>query len=147
MIRKKNNLKIREKVSLFGFPKQYEPILLKAAKNTLSSCGNVELGSINIIFVTDRDIKALNKKYRNVDRITDIISFLINPAVFSGDIYIAKERSRKQAGQYGHSWQAELSYLVIHGILHLFGYTDYTPGEKRKMFKKQDSLFKAIKQC
>jgi probable rRNA maturation factor len=142
MIRKKNNPEGR--ISLFGFPQKYKPLLLKTAEKTLSNCRKVELSSINIIFITDSEIKELNKKYRNVYRVTDIISFLINPVLFSGDIYIAKGRSKKQAKEYGNSWGAELSYLVIHGILHLFGYTDYTPKERKQMFKKQDKIFKEL---
>jgi len=147
MIRKKNNLKIEGKINLFGFPERYKPVLLETAKRTLLNCRNVELSSINIILTNDRGIRKLNKKYRNVDRITDIISFLINPVLFSGDIYIAKERSKKQAKEYDNLWQEELAYLVIHGILHLFGYTDYTPEDRKKMFNKQDKIFKTIKKC
>ena len=62
----------------------------------------------------------------------------------TGDIYIASKRSRLQAKDAGHGWDKELAYLVIHGILHLLGYTDYTPVARRRMFQKQDKIFKCL---
>ena len=62
----------------------------------------------------------------------------------TGDIYIAAGRSKRQAKEAGHAWDRELAYLVIHGILHLLGYTDYTTRERRRMFQKQDKVFQCL---
>ena len=137
-------LNFKSGVYLYNFPVKLKPVLAEAARKALS---NLKPGVINIILVNDASIKKLNKKYRKVDRITDVISFLSNSRPLFGDIYISRERSRKQAKRYGNLWQEELAYLVIHGILHLFGYKDYAPADRKKMFKKQDSIFKAIKKC
>jgi probable rRNA maturation factor len=99
---------------------------------------------INFILIPDAEIRALNKKYRNVDRVTDVISFRLSKNPLSGDIYIARGRSKKQAAEMKHSWKLELCYLVLHGALHLFDYTDYTPRERKKMFAVQDKLFKQV---
>ena len=99
---------------------------------------------INFIMVSDQEIKKLNIKYRKIKRITDVISFLVVPELFMGDIYISKNRTQKQARKYGNTWQQELAYLVIHGVLHLCGYTDYDVENKTKMFDKQDKIFRCL---
>jgi len=86
----------------------------------------------------------LNAKYRKVRRITDVISFFVVPEFFMGDIYISKNRSQKQAKEYANTWQQELAYLAIHGMLHFCGYTDYDVANKTKMFAKQDKIFKCL---
>ena len=115
--------------------------LPKKAGRSVLSAQKVRSSEINIVLVSDSEIKKLNTKFRKVRRITDVISFKFSPRPLTGDIYIALGRSRKQAREAGHCWEKEISYLVIHGILHLLGYTDYTPKEKRRMFKEQDKIY------
>lgn len=99
---------------------------------------------INVVLVSDKEIKRLNKKFRNVNRITDVISFKFGSSPLAGDIYIARQRSKKQAKQAGHSWEKELAYLVIHGTLHLLDYEDYSARGRREMFSKQDKIFQCL---
>ncbi|MCX5781798.1 MAG: rRNA maturation RNase YbeY [Elusimicrobia bacterium] len=113
---------------------------MKAGKLTLSKAKIVS-ANINVVLVSDAKIKILNKNFRKVNRITDIISFKLSSSPLEGDIYIAEQRSKKQAVQFNHDWKKELSYLVIHGILHLLDYKDYTPKDRLKMFAKQDKIF------
>ncbi|MCL2485946.1 MAG: rRNA maturation RNase YbeY [Endomicrobia bacterium] len=115
----------------------------KAVLLTLKS-EKIQKCEINFIMVSDVQIKKLNIKYRKTHRITDVISFLVVPELFAGDIYISKGRSQKQAKKYKNIWEQELAYLVIHGTLHLCGYTDYDPENKAKMFAKQDKIFKCL---
>ncbi|MDR2436894.1 MAG: rRNA maturation RNase YbeY [Endomicrobium sp.] len=130
-------------INFVGFPKEYVDILKRAAENTLESEKKSKY-QINFILVSDEEIKKLNIKYRKVRRITDVISFLIIPESFAGDIYISKNRTRKQAKRYVNSWRQELAYLVIHGVLHLCGYSDYDVENKSKMFAKQDKIFQCL---
>lgn len=130
-------------IDFTGFAKKDEPFLKEAARMTLKS-EKVKKYQINFIMVSDQEIKKLNIKYRKVRRITDVISFLVVPEMFIGDIYISEGRSKKQAKRYGNTWQQELAYLVIHGTLHLCGYTDYDPENKMKMFAKQDKIFRRL---
>jgi probable rRNA maturation factor len=125
------------------FNNKHIPLLKKAAVSALKS-EKVNSYRINFIMISDIQIKRLNAKYRNTKRITDIISFLIIPQNFTGDIYIAQNRSQKQAKQYNHLWIKELAYLVIHGVLHLCGYSDYEEENKKIMFAKQDKIFKCL---
>lgn len=130
-------------VNFVDFPKKMLSTLTKAAKMTLTSQKKKGC-DINFIMVSDEQIKKLNIKYRHVRRITDVISFLVVPDILAGDIYISKGRSQKQAKKYKNTWEQELSYLVIHGVLHLCGYSDYDPKNKAKMFAQQDKIFKCL---
>lgn len=136
-------MKINNQLNFTDFPKKDVPVLERAAEMTLIS-EKIKKYEINFIMVSDEEIKKLNIKYRKVRRITDVISFLVVPEMFIGDIYISEGRSKKQAKRYGNTWQQELAYLVIHGTLHLCGYTDYDPENKTKMFKEQDKIFKSL---
>ncbi|MDR1400792.1 MAG: rRNA maturation RNase YbeY [Endomicrobium sp.] len=135
--RKNNN------VNFINFPKRYISILKKAALNTLKS-EKIEKYQINFVIVSNKEIRSLNAKHRKIKRVTDVISFLLIPKIFVGDIYVSKERSQKQAKKYGNTWQQELAYLIIHGVLHLCGYTDYDVANRDKMFNRQDEIFKFL---
>ena len=132
-----------KKLNFVNFPQDKLPALKKAAITALKS-EKIKNCDINFIMVSDAEIKNLNIKYRKVRRITDVISFLVAPDIFAGDIYISGGRSKKNAAKYGNTWMQELAYLVIHGVLHLCGYSDYDPKNKSKMFAKQDKIFKCL---
>ncbi|GMO67590.1 MAG: hypothetical protein Nk1A_5890 [Endomicrobiia bacterium] len=138
------SIKIENKsVNFINFPKRYEPILKKAALITLK-LEKIKKYQINFIIVSNEEIRSLNVKYRKIKCVTDVISFLLIPEFFVGDVYISKKRSQQQAKKYGNTWQQELAYLIIHGVLHLCGYTDYDVVNKIVMFGKQDKIFKFL---
>lgn len=89
-------------------------------------------------------IHELNRRFRGVDRTTDVISFRDDypHAGFCGDIAINVEQTQIQARKMKHPARRELRLLWIHGILHLMGYTDYEPRPRRKMFKRQNELLR-----
>ncbi|MHB9156132.1 MAG: rRNA maturation RNase YbeY [Endomicrobiales bacterium] len=129
------------KINSYCFPGYVKPYLAEAARRTLAAEKKKAPAEINLVLVADEQIRRLNRTYRRVDRVTDVISFRVDS---SGDIYIAEGRSKKQAGEERHTWKRELAYLVIHGVLHLLGHSDYTPGPRRRMFKRQDAVWKAL---
>lgn len=99
-----------------------------------------------IIFITDEKMYELNLKYRGIDRSTDVLSFAFednNKICYNirqlGEIFISIPKMEVQAREYGHGYQRELAFLVVHGLLHLLGY-DHTLGEKeeKEMFSKQE---------
>lgn len=109
---------------------------------------NITNSTFTIILTDDEEIHYLNKTYRNIDRTTDVISFALNdngelpgPLNVLGDIYISIPKMKEQAIQYEHSEKRELSFLSIHGLLHLLGY-DHTLGEKeeKEMFDLQKEI-------
>ncbi|MDR3275188.1 MAG: rRNA maturation RNase YbeY [Endomicrobium sp.] len=130
-------------MKFIDFQKQDTALLQKVAFAVLES-EKIEKCQVNFIMVSNKEIKKLNTKYRKVRRITDVISFMVMPELFIGDIYISENRSQKQAKKYNNTWRQELTYLVIHGLLHLCGYTDYDAVNKTKMFAKQDRIFKCF---
>jgi probable rRNA maturation factor len=130
-------------VFFFNFQKDQITFLRKVAFETFKA-ENIKKCKINFVMVRDEEIKRLNKKYRKSRRITDVLSFLVVPEFFIGDIYISENRSKKQAKKYGNIWQHELAYLLIHGVLHICGYTDYDAFSRVKMFSKQDRIFQRL---
>ena len=134
----------RTRTEFYNFPRKFVPRLKKAAVTALRAVGKAGSCEISVVMVPDAGIKKLNREYRRMNRVTDVISFRLSKDPLCGDIYISSGRSKKQAKDAGNSWEAELCYLVIHGILHLFDYTDYKPSQRKKMFAVQDRLFKMI---
>ena len=102
----------------------------------------------SIIFVDDDEIHKINKNYRNVDRVTDVISFAFedsNDLVYNdfrmlGDIYICIPQMKRQAKEYGHSEKRELSFLTVHGLLHLLGYDHMNEEDEKIMFGLQELI-------
>ena len=134
---------MQKELNFNGFNKNIVPLMKKTAEFVLKS---EKIKNYNISFtqISDIAIKKMNRKYRKVNRITDVISFLVDKVSFMGDIYISNIRPKKNAKKFGLTYQQEICYLVIHSILHLEGYTDYTPENKKKMFAKQDKFFKCL---
>ncbi len=88
-------------------------------------------------------IQTLNRRFRGVDRTTDVISFRDElTAGFSGDIAINVHQAAIQAKRMHHPLKREVRLLLIHGILHLLGYTDYEPRPRLRMFKRQNAILR-----
>ncbi len=105
------------------------------------------------IRITDGEtVRELNRTYRNIDSETDVLSFpaqegeslLCVPDRYLGDIAISLPRAKLQAEEYGHSLKRELSFLTVHGILHLIGYDHVDEAERKKMFDKQEQILEKM---
>lgn len=103
----------------------------------------------NLIIVDNEYIHDINKKYRNVDRETDVITFALEDESsviipdeerILGDIYISIDKAREQSKLYNHSLLRELSFLAVHGFYHLLEYDHQTKEEEEIMFKKQEEV-------
>lgn len=107
---------------------------------------------ISVTIVDDEAIHELNKKHRNIDRATDVLSFPLGVdgvydlnndtgAQMLGDIVISIEHATKQAELYGHSLDREIAFLTVHSMLHLLGY-DHEPGglELVRMREKEEAV-------
>ncbi len=106
----------------------------------------------DIIFIDDEEMHKLNKEYRGIDRTTDVLSFALNDNKHIdtfinslGDIFISIPKMKSQALEYGHSEKRELSFLALHGLLHLLGY-DHTLGKKEEeeMFGLQKEILNEL---
>ncbi len=110
---------------------------------------------IGILLVDDRTIAAFNKEYRGVDDVTDVLSFAMlegeevldfneQDEVPVGDIIISMERMAKQAEEYGHSYKREFAYLLLHGTLHILGYTHDGDEDTQRMRKKEEEILEGL---
>jgi len=103
---------------------------------------------LSILLVDDKDMREINREYRNVDRPTDVIAFAMREGEFGelnqeilGDVIISVDTAGRQALQRGVSVMNELVFLLIHGILHLHGYDhEINMEEKAKMEKKEEEI-------
>lgn len=108
----------------------------------------IENAIFNIIFIDNKEIREINREYRNVDRETDVISFALEDNMdvvyddfrLLGDIYISYEKAIEQAELYNHSVKREVFFLATHGILHLLGYDHMEEDDEKVMFGKQNEL-------
>lgn len=123
--------------------------------------------SMSLSFVTPEEIKALNNQYRNVDDVTDVLSFpsIDNPErkvldvesfttdslypetgkLNIGDVIICLDRAKEQAAEYGHSLKRELCFLSLHGLLHLLGYDHIEPQDEQQMLTLQDEILNKMR--
>ena len=108
---------------------------------------NIDEAIFNIIIVDNDYIHKLNKEYRNIDRETDVITFALeddktfNPSIrVLGDVYISIDKAKSQSEEYEHSLLRELSFLAVHGMLHLLGYDHIKKEEEEVMFKLQEEI-------
>lgn len=121
----------------------YLDSLITRVFNTL----NISNASCSILFVDDATIKKINLENRGIDRVTDVISFALEDGEepflsyrVLGDIYISIPKMKEQAKEYGHSEKRELSFLVVHGLLHLLGYDHIEKEEEEIMFSLQEKI-------
>ena len=100
--------------------------------------------------VDEKLIKSINRKYRKINKVTDVISFANrdNDSIkipLLGEIYICLEKAKKQAKEYNHSLQRELCFLFTHGLLHLLGYDHMTKKDEKIMFNLTDKIINKAK--
>ncbi len=113
---------------------------------------------MSIILTTPEEIRKLNKEYRNIDRETDVLSFpmfekseienlvnyVSNGAEALGDIVISIDRVKDQAIEYGHSFERELSYMVVHGFYHIMGEDHIEEKDKIIMREKEENVLNKL---
>ena len=97
---------------------------------------------LSIAFVQERVIQKANRVYRGKNRVTDVLSFGLTPE--SGELLICYSQARKQALDMRHSVRDEVTFLIVHGVLHLFGHDHERSSEKKKMFALQEQILKKL---
>lgn len=120
-----------------------------AAQAALDSEGRD--GDLTILIDTPERIQTLNREFRHVDAVTDVLTFpawegeiSLSADGYLGDIMICYDRAKEQAEQYGHSLLRELSFLAVHGCLHLLGYDHMTESDERVMREKQTAILDSM---
>ena len=120
--------------------------ILRAA-DVVGEIYGVENAELSVTLTDDEHIHALNKKFRGIDRATDVLSFAFReseePEVLGadfeilGDVIISLERAKVQAEVFGHSFLREIIFLEVHGLLHLLGYDHVEEAERLEMEEEQ----------
>ena len=120
---------------------------------------------ISVTITNNEEICEINKEQRGIKKPTDVLSFpmlfwqqpeileiplsdfdydMETGLVYLGDLVISIEKIREQAEEYGHSFERELYYLTIHGVLHLFGYDHITGADKKIMRQKEEEIYSEV---
>ena len=128
----------------------YEQIIDRVCQEAALVYGLGPNAEISILRCHNEYSHKLNKQYRNIDRPTDVLSFALNEGeadgydgpdtALLGDIVISLEKVQEQAEEYGHSFERELAYLTIHGMLHILGYDHMEPDDKAEMRKEEEFI-------
>lgn len=142
--------------------KEYESKIVKVLEKCFEeeNLKNLNL-YISVTLTTPNKIKELNKEFRNIDKATDVLSFpmfekqeideiikkqekqIVKETI--GDIVISVQKVEEQAKEYGHSFERELSYMLVHGFYHLMGYDHIEEEDKKKMRPKEEKILDALK--
>ena len=96
--------------------------------------------NVNIVLCTDVFVREMNRDYRGLDKVTDVLSYEWHEEDFLGEIYIARDQVKRQAPEYGNTFYAELKRVIVHGLLHLSGY-DHIKAADRKVMRKRECEF------
>ena len=115
---------------------------------------------ITVTFTNPENIQKINREYRNINKATDVLSFpmfekkelenkiqekdFLHEDIL-GDIVISIEKVKEQAKEYGHSFERELSYMLVHGFYHLMGYDHIQEEDKKEMREKEEKILKQLK--
>ena len=127
--------------------------ILRAA-DVVGEIYGVENSELSLTLTDDEHIHALNKKFRGIDRATDVLSFAFResdePEIIGtdfeilGDVIISLERAKVQAEEFGHSFKREVIFLEVHGLLHLLGYDHMEESERQEMETEQKFIMEKL---
>ena len=139
---------------------EYQKIIKKVLENCFEEEKIIDSKLMITITLTNAEnIKEINKQYRNIDKTTDVLSFpmfekdelenKIKNRLFEhedvlGDIIISIPKVEEQAKEYGHSFERELSYMVVHGFYHLMGYDHIKEEDKIVMRPKEEKILNQL---
>ena len=140
---------------------EYEKIIETVLQKCFKEENMDKLGLyVSVTLTCPSHIKEINNQYRNVDKETDVLSFpmfekeeidkIIEeksnvPGDVLGDIMVSIDRVKEQAIEYGHSFERELSYMIVHGFYHLMGYDHMNDEEKSVMRAKEENILEKLK--
>lgn len=127
---------------------EYKKSFKKIYQKTIKLLGEEHVRDVYVNIVEPAEIKNINKKYRNKNKVTDVISFAFDETQASvivlGEIYICLSQAIKQAKEFNHSLHREMCFLFVHGLLHLYGFDHLNEKDEQIMFKLQEKI---LEQC
>ena len=110
--------------------------LLKLAKRLVKE--EKLKGNVNVIFCPDQKVRTLNREYRGLDKVTDVLSFGWEEPGFAGEVFIANLQAKRQSKRFNNTYFNELRRLVVHGLLHICGYDHMKARDRLIMREKED---------
>lgn len=124
-------------------------LMKKCCESVLKTEGLEGKFEVSLTVVDETAIKQINSEFRNIDKVTDVLSFPMSDdkefpenfdtgAKLLGDIVICAKRAREQAEEYGHSEEREFGFLCTHSVLHLLGYDHVNDEEERKLMQLRE---------
>ena len=122
-----------------------EAFIKSLALEILKYIKKTKQADLEVVFLNDKAIRTINKRYRTSDRSTDVLSFRIDRREFGedrflGEIFISSDRAFENSKVFKTKFEEELTLYVIHGILHLFGYDDQSAKERLEMSKRETGI-------
>lgn len=140
---------------------EYESTIKKVVEKCFEEEGlnNTKL-CLTITLTNPENIREINNSYRNIDNETDVLSFPmferdeLNEKIVKndfehedilGDIVVSIDRVKEQAIEYGHSFERELSYMIVHGFYHVMGYDHIKEEDKKIMRPKEEKILNELK--
>lgn len=127
-------------------------LMRRCCEAVLRTEGFTEPCEVSISFVSNEEIREINREFRNIDSVTDVLSFPLGEngeydlnndtgALELGDMVISIERAEAQAKEFGHTLQREVAYLTVHSMLHLLGYDHVNGGlEQVRMREREEEV-------
>jgi len=110
-----------------------------------SNLFSLQKQTVNIILVTNKTIQELNHQFRKKDYPTDVLTFPDGELGNQGDIFISIDKCKEQAVELGHSFERELGFLTVHGLLHTLGYDHQTEEQEQAMIERQNQILHKAK--
>ncbi len=153
----KLKVSIKNNQNSVKIPSGIRLLIRRCCHAVLISEGFTEDAEVSVSFVSNQEIRNLNKAYRNKDSVTDVLSFPLTGEdgtreidtetgnVLLGDVVISIETAVKQANIYGHSLSREIGFLTVHSMLHLLGYDhEKSPLDERIMREKEEAVLEKL---
>ena len=153
----KLKVSIKNNQNAVKIPSGIRLLIRRCCHAVLISEGFFDNAEVSVSFVSNQEIRSLNKTYRDKDSVTDVLSFPLTIEdgtreidtetgnVLLGDVVISIETAVKQANIYGHSLSREIGFLTVHSMLHLLGYDhEKSPLDERIMREKEEAVLEKL---
>ncbi len=138
-----------------GLEDSAEQLLLKTVATVATVHGLSPTAEVSVTLVGDQEMQEINRDWRGIDNVTDVISFALDegeePEIIGGpseellgEIVVCVPQAERQAVEYGHSFERELAYLIVHGMLHLLGYDHMNEEDKAVMRKEEEVVLQKL---
>lgn len=148
---------VKNKQNTVKIPVGIRLLIRRCCQAVLATEGFDKDAEVSVSFVNNKEIRSLNKAYRDKDKETDVLSFPLTSEdgtpeinaetgmVLLGDVVISLETAVKQANMYGHSLEREVGFLTVHSMLHLLGYDhELSPLDERIMREKEEAVLEKL---